>query len=88
MLSLTHSLPNSLLYYRRSFVWSSVATITIHFLILKRSGAALRSASLLTVRPMEVDDQELAQSEDESTIERFPRTSSEPEHRSASEESK
>lgn len=37
---------------------------------------------------MEVNDQELAQIEDKSTIEGLPRTSSEPEHHSASEESK
>ena len=69
-----------------------ICTISIPFLflILKSLDTALRSTRLLPFmdQPVKVDDQEPAPNDIEPMDEGIPKTSSEPEHHSGSEESK
>lgn len=69
-----------------------ICIVSVSFLLLipKGSDTAIRSTPLLPFmdQPIEVDDQEPGRTDDEPTDEGMPRTSSEPEHHSGSEESK
>lgn len=65
-------------------------SVSFLFQFPKSFPTALRSTPLLPFmdQPIEVDDQEPAPKDDEPEDESIPRTSSEPEHHSGSEESK
>lgn len=74
----------------QSLVATSVCIGPVSFLFLtpKSSETALRSIPLPMDLPIEVDDQKFAPDDDEPGDEGIPRTSSEPEHHSGSEEFK